>query len=58
MVANHTDLWNADLPDALMLLDGTGRVCRWGAGAQQMFGYKAADAVGMPLDALIAIPDG
>lgn len=58
MSANHADLWNADLPDALMLLDGAGRVCRWGAGAQQMFGYESAEAVGVQLDALIVIPGG
>lgn len=58
MSANHADLWDADLPDALMLLDGAGRVCRWGAGAQRMFGYANAEVVGVPLETLIVIPDG
>ncbi|MDO9596885.1 MAG: PAS domain S-box protein [Azoarcus sp.] len=57
MFSNHAELWMARLPDALMLLDGEGRVRQWSAGAEQMFGYAADEALGMTIDTLIVIPD-
>lgn len=57
MFEDHADLWNTNLPDALMLLDQQGQVRRWSAGAEQMFGYARDEAVGAPIDALVVIPD-
>ncbi len=57
-MSSSTDcLWLADGPDALMALDGEGRVLRWSAGAARMFGYADEEAAGMPLESLIVLPE-
>ncbi|MGE0590965.1 MAG: PAS domain S-box protein [Vicinamibacterales bacterium] len=43
-------------PDALLVLSLDGRVLFWNRGAEAMFGYAAADALGQPLADLI-VPD-
>jgi PAS domain S-box-containing protein len=57
MPGAHDCNWMSDLSDALMLLDGNGAVCRWSDGAEQMFGYTRAEAVGVLVDELVVIQD-
>jgi PAS domain S-box-containing protein len=42
--------------EAFIAIDGAGRVTRWNPAAQDTFGYRAADAVGRPIDELIIPP--
>lgn len=49
--------WLNDFPDALMLLDERGKVCRWSAGAAEMFGFSNDQAIGNLVYDLIVLPD-
>jgi PAS domain S-box-containing protein len=42
--------------DAVVYSDATGRIQFWNGGAEQMFGYPAAEAVGQSLDLIIPEP--
>jgi PAS domain S-box-containing protein len=42
---------------ALVLLDATGRVASWNAGAQRLYGYASADIVGRPASCFFADED-
>jgi PAS domain S-box-containing protein len=42
-------------PDAVVVVDDRGSICYWNAGAQRIFGFSAADAIGESLD--LIIPD-
>jgi PAS domain S-box-containing protein len=44
------------LPDAIVHADAAGRIVVWNAGAERIFGFSAAEAVGQSLD--IIIPEG
>ncbi|MDE2369240.1 MAG: response regulator [Burkholderiales bacterium] len=44
--------------DAIIVVDGADRIDSLNAGAEQMFGYTAADAVGRPLAILVQVPAG
>ncbi len=41
-------------PVAIITQDNKGKVCEWNAAAEKLFGYKANEAIGKPLDDLIA----
>ncbi len=41
-------------PDAIVALDTEHQVLEWNPGAEQLFGYRSAEAVGQDLDTLIA----
>jgi PAS domain S-box-containing protein len=45
-----------DLPDAVIFADREGRIRFWNQGAQRIFGYTEAEAIGQSLD--IIIPQG
>lgn len=45
-----------DTPDAIVYADAEGMIAFWNKGAERIFGFSAAEAVGQPLD--IIIPDG
>lgn len=42
-----------DAPDAILVSDRQGIITFWNGGAEQMFGYTAAEAVGKSLDLII-----
>ncbi|MGU7811963.1 hybrid sensor histidine kinase/response regulator [Burkholderia sp. AW49-1] len=42
-------------PDAIVGVDGHGRIVSWNPAAQRIFGYDEDDACGRPLEALIAM---
>src|SRR5689334_14083813 len=44
-------------PDALLALSLSGVVLFWNRGAEAIFGYSAAEAVGQQLDSLIVPPE-
>ncbi|MFQ5693698.1 MAG: GAF domain-containing protein, partial [Nitrospinota bacterium] len=44
--------------DAVVTVDGEGRITLFNAAAERMFGYSAAEALGMPLLKLVPEPDG
>lgn len=44
-----------DIPDAVIFADQGGAIAYWNAGAERIFGFTAAEAVGQSLD--IIIPD-
>ncbi len=46
----------AGMPDAIVFADPEGRIQVWNRGAERMFGFAEAEAVGQPLD--IIIPAG
>ncbi|MDI9690478.1 PAS domain S-box protein, partial [Burkholderia cenocepacia] len=41
-------------PDAIVGIDGDGRIASWNPAAQRIFGYDEADARGRRFDTLIA----
>ena len=41
-------------PDAVMLVTPAGKIAHWSKGAQTIFGYAAAEAVGKSLSELLA----
>lgn len=45
-----------DTPDAIIYADAEGMIGFWNKGAERIFGFSSAEAVGRPLD--IIIPDG
>ncbi len=44
-------------PDAVAVLTPNGETLHWNKGAESVFGYSAAEAVGQRIDALISPPD-
>src|SRR4051812_27973877 len=46
-----------DASTARAVIDERGNVARWGAGAQGLLGYEAAEVVGRPVAALLADAD-
>jgi PAS domain S-box-containing protein len=48
----------AESPDALIAFSPEGRVLSWSRGAEAMFGYAEAEAVGRSLDDLVVPADG
>ena len=40
-------------PDAILIADAAGTITYWNSGAERMFGYPAAEAVGRSLDLII-----
>lgn len=44
-----------EMPEAVIVSDGTGAIILWNRGAEIMFGHSAAEAVGQSLD--LIIPD-
>lgn len=47
----------AAAPDAVVLMDSDGRITFWNAAAERVFGYRAAEALGRDLHALLAPPE-
>lgn len=45
----------ADSPEAIVVTDPQGRIDLWNAGAANMFGYSAEDALGASLDLIIPV---
>jgi len=43
-------------PDAIVYADGEGTIRFWNAGAERLFGFTAAEAVGQSLDIIIPEP--
>ena len=43
----------ADVPDALVYADAQGVIRDWNAGAEAVFGFSAAEAIGQSLDLII-----
>ncbi len=43
----------AAIPDAIVCCDDAGTIAFWNAAAERMFGYTRADAMGMPLAAVV-----
>ena len=43
----------ADTPDALIFADKGGLIRAWNAGAEAVFGFSAAEAIGQSLDLII-----
>ena len=43
-------------PDASVYSDGEGTIRFWNAGAERLFGFTAAEALGQPLDIIIPEP--
>jgi protein-histidine pros-kinase len=41
-------------PDAVVLLDAAGNVMNWGAAAERILGWKAAECIGKPIEELLA----
>lgn len=44
-------------PDAVVVVDATGRVLHWSAAAERLFGHAVAEAQGRTLDELIVAPE-
>lgn len=42
-----------DAPDAIVVADASGKITLWNAGAERLFGFSAAEAVGQALDLII-----
>jgi PAS domain S-box-containing protein len=42
-----------DTPDAIVYADAEGMIGFWNKGAERIFGFSAAEAVGQPLDIII-----
>ncbi len=47
-----------EAPGGIVVTTPSGVVVHWNAGATQIFGYSAQDAIGQTLDALIGLPGG
>jgi PAS domain S-box-containing protein len=45
-----------DAPDAIVYADAEGVIGFWNAGAERIFGFTAAEAIGRPLDIIIPEP--
>jgi two-component system NtrC family sensor kinase len=43
--------------DAIIVMDGQGRIAHWNPAAQRMFGYRADEAIGQDVHALFAPPE-
>jgi len=57
-VTDNDAVWLAQMvvettPDAVIVADAGGRIRLWNAGAERMFGYTAAEAIGQTLDLII-----
>ncbi|MGH7039357.1 MAG: PAS domain S-box protein, partial [Stellaceae bacterium] len=42
-----------EMPDAVIYADGGGAIRFWNAGAERIFGFAAAEALGQSLDVII-----
>lgn len=51
------DVLLRELPDAVAITSPTGEIVYWNAGAERLFGYSSADALGSSIDSLI-VPYG
>jgi protein-histidine pros-kinase len=51
-----TDLLLRETPDAVTITTPSGEIVYWNSGAEQLFGYSSADAIGSSIDALIVPP--
>lgn len=40
-------------PDAVIVVDAEGRICYWNGGAERIFGFPSAEAVGESLDIIV-----
>jgi PAS domain S-box-containing protein len=40
-------------PDAVIIVDGQGRICYWNAGAERIFGFTSDAAMGESLDIIV-----
>ncbi|MCF8467629.1 MAG: PAS domain S-box protein [Sneathiella sp.] len=54
-LVNLADTLLRDMPDGLIVSDADNRIRLWNAGAERIFGFTAAEAIGQSLD--IIIPD-
>ena len=45
-----------DAPEAILVADRAGTIVYWNGGAEALFGYAAADAVGQTLDLIVPEP--
>ncbi|MEQ9124800.1 MAG: PAS domain-containing protein [Alphaproteobacteria bacterium] len=52
-IARLGDVVLREIPDAVVYSDRTGRIRYWNAGAQRIFGYSEAEALGQSLDIII-----
>ena len=43
----------ASMPDAVVYSDAEGKICYWNKGAESIFGFTAAEAVGQTLDIIV-----
>jgi PAS domain S-box-containing protein len=50
--------WQAQSPDALVLLSHDGVVLQWNEGAHSIYGLSEAEALGHTLGGLVVVPDG
>lgn len=57
MEDNFSDLFLAETPDAMIAVSPDRRVLFWNRGAEVIFGYTSAEAVGYLLDELIVPPE-
>ena len=57
MTRDLTDLLLRELPDAVSITTPDGKIVYWNGGAERLFGYTAAEALGSSVDALI-VPHG
>ena len=57
MTTDFDRLLLAEIPDAVMITTPEGEVVYWNPGAEAVFGYRAEEAVGRPLDELVVPPD-
>ncbi|MEA2338860.1 MAG: hypothetical protein QOE82_2867 [Thermoanaerobaculia bacterium] len=57
MTANLSELLLRETPDAIIIITPAGEVLYWNNGAESLFGYSSAEAVGQSIDALI-VPSG
>jgi PAS domain S-box-containing protein len=45
----------ADMPDAVVYADASGTIQAWNRGAERIFGYSEAEAIGQTLDIIIPV---
>ena len=45
-------------PEAMLSVDREGRVLSWNRGAEELFGWRAAEAIGQPYDIILPPGDG
>jgi PAS domain S-box-containing protein len=57
LTSQLTDLLLRESPDAVAITTPAGEIVYWNSGAERLFGYSAAEAIGSSVDALI-VPHG